>query len=216
MVVFSAKDALLLGDPAHLRVVHPPLATGTETPRPAPPGPPTALFVAHLARDENDRAAIWLLTEIWPKVLARCPEARLRIVGAGASEQLERLAAEQASVTLAGFVDDLGPEYAAAWTCVVPLRQGAGVKFKTLEALLHDVPVVTTSVGAEGIVGPDLFAGVADDARAVADRVTDTLLRPEAHRARSEAAQAWVRDNYGPEAFTAAIRATYGRTPMSR
>jgi glycosyltransferase involved in cell wall biosynthesis len=197
-------------------VVHPPLATGTEFPRAAPAGPPTALFVAHLARDENDRAASWLLTEIWPTVLARCPRARLRIVGAGASEQLERLVAECPSATLAGFVDDLEPEYAAAWACVVPLRHGAGVKFKTLEALLHDVPVVTTSVGAEGIDGPDLFAGLAEDASTLADRLADTLLRPEAHRDRSEGAQAWVRDNYGPDRFAAAIRSSYGRTPMSR
>lgn len=216
VTVFSRKDALLLGDPAHARVVHPPLATGTEAPRPTPPGPPRALFVAHLARDENDKATVWLLTEIWPKVLTRCPEARLRIVGAGASEQVERLAAERPSVTLAGFVDDLEPEYAAAWACVVPLRQGAGVKFKTLEALLHDVPVVTTSVGAEGIEGTDLFAGLAEDASTLADRVSDVLLRPKAHQARSEAAQAWVRDNYGPDRFAAAIRASYGRTPMSR
>ena len=68
-------------------------------------------------------------------------------------------------MTLAGYVADLEPEYAAAWAVVVPLLQGAGVKFKTIEALLHGVPTVTTSVGAEGVGGADLFAGLTDDAR---------------------------------------------------
>ena len=51
------------------------------------------------------------------------------------------------SVRLAGFVDDLGAEYAAATACLIPVLQGAGVKFKTIEALLHGVPTVTTTVG---------------------------------------------------------------------
>ena len=92
---------------------------------------------------------------------------------------------------------------------VVPLRQGAGVKFKTVEALLHDVPTVTTTVGAEGITGPDLFAGLADDAATLADSVVRVLEHPEEHQRRSAAAQAWARETYGRAAFVAATRTAY-------
>jgi glycosyltransferase involved in cell wall biosynthesis len=113
-------------------------------------------------------------------------------------------------VTLAGYVDDLAAEYTGAWAVVVPLRQGAGVKFKTVEALLHDVPTVTTTVGAEGITGPDLFAGLQDDPRAIADALVRVLADPSAFRERSAAAQRWARECYGRETFALAVRSSYG------
>ena len=82
MWVFSEKDALLLGGAGHIVVVPPPLATGVEQPRAElPPRPPTVLFVANLARAENDAGARWLLTDIWPAVrpaVSGCPVADRR------------------------------------------------------------------------------------------------------------------------------------------
>jgi glycosyltransferase involved in cell wall biosynthesis len=54
-------------------------------------------------------------------------------------------------VRLRGFVEDLAPLYAAADVAVVPVRVGGGTRIKILEAFAHGVPVVTTSLGAEGI-----------------------------------------------------------------
>jgi glycosyltransferase involved in cell wall biosynthesis len=210
VAVFSEKDAVLLGNPAHARVIHPPLATGRETLHEVPAGPPTALFVAYFARDENDEAAQWLIRDVWPAVVAAVPDARLRLVGRGVSEPLQVLCDARADVTVAGFVPDLAPEYAAARVCVVPLRQGAGVKFKTVEALLHGVPVVTTPVGAEGIVGPDLFAGLANDATTFAERMADVLADPAAARGRSRRAQEWASRVYSQAGFADEVAAHYG------
>jgi len=206
---FSDKDAVLLGNPRHVRVVHPPLASGAERPRPEPGRPRTVLFVANLGRDENDAAARWLVDEIWLAVLRRCPDAVLRLVGAGASDALTASVAARPEVTVTGYVDDLAAEYAGAWVAVVPLLQGAGVKFKTVEALLHDVPTVTTPVGAEGIVGPDLFAACTDDLGALADALVDVLDHPDAHRLRTAAAQEWASRVYGRDRFGAAVRTAY-------
>lgn len=207
---FSDKDAVLLGNPRHVRVVHPPLANGSERPGPPPELPGTALFVANFSRAENDQAARWLVTGIWPLVLRRCPDARLRLVGAGVSDALGALVASRPEITVTGYVEDLEAEYAAAWVAVVPLLQGAGVKFKTVEALLHAVPTVTTPVGAEGIDGPELFAACTDDAQALAAGVALAIEHPAQQRGRSAAAQAWARETYGREAFAAAVRSAYG------
>ena len=105
------------------------------------------------------RPRSWTIDHVWPLVHAARPDAVLRFIGGGASDELrDRVAGlpDGSGVVLAGFVDDLDAEYAAAAVALVPVLQGAGVKFKTVEALCHGVPVVTTTVGAEGIEGDDL------------------------------------------------------------
>ncbi len=209
VVVFSSKDAHLLGDPPHVRVVHPPLSTGEETPTPAPAGPPTAVFVAYFARQENQDAVRWLLREVWPRVRAAVPDARLRLVGLGIPVELAHEVARYPDLEAVGFVPDLDAELDRAHVALVPLRQGAGVKFKTLEALLRGVPVVGTSVGIEGIEGPDLFAGVADDVEGFAQAVVDALTEPGRARARAATAQAWASRVYSRASFDDVVADTY-------
>ena len=210
VTVFSEKDGGLLGEPANVRVIHPPLASGLERFPEAQAGPPTALFVAWFAREENDEAAQWLIGDVWPAVVDAVPDARLRLVGRGVSERLQALCDARADVTVAGFVPDLEPEYAAARVCVVPLRQGAGVKFKTVEALLHGVPVVTTSVGAEGIGGLDLFAGLTCDAATFGELMAGVLADPTLARQRSRRVQEWAAREYSAIGFEEQVLAHYG------
>ncbi len=210
VAVFSRKDVTLLGNPPHARVILPPLATGAEPPAATPTGPPTVVFVAHFARSVNEDAAQWLLREVWPTVRDTVPGARLRLVGRDVSDGLAAELAEHGDVTATGFVADLGAEYAAAHVAVIPLRQGAGVKFKTIEALLHGVPVVTTAVGAEGIDGPGLFAAVDDTAAGFARAVVDALTDPAPALARAAAAQTWTIREYSRETFADTLAQNYG------
>jgi glycosyltransferase involved in cell wall biosynthesis len=176
VLVFSAKDAELLGSPSHT-VVNPPLATGAEAPH-RPAARPTVVVVSYLARDENDKAAHWAIEHVWPRVRSRRPDAVLCLVGGGAREDLRRRVdalPSDSGVELAGFVPDLAATYAEAAVSLVPVLQGAGVKFKTVEALCHGVPVVTTTVGAEGIAGEDLYAGLTDDPEGLAGAIVDVL-----------------------------------------
>jgi glycosyltransferase involved in cell wall biosynthesis len=113
-------------------------------------------------------------------------------------------------VVATGFVEDVDREYDASSLVVVPLRQGAGVKFKTVEALLHGVPVVSTSVGAEGIGGPDLFAGLTDDPGALAAAVVAALRDPAPPRERARAAQEWAAREYSLAAFEENVTRHYG------
>lgn len=212
VLVFSAKDAELLGAPPHT-VVHPPLSDGTEPPHAEAPRP-VVVVVSYLARDENDKAARWTLEHVWPRVREQRPEAELRLVGGGATEALRTQVAALptgSGVALTGFVDDLDAEYAAAAVALVPVLQGAGVKFKTVEALCHGVPVVTTTVGAEGIDGDDLYAGLADDPAVLAAALVDVLADPAAAQERADRVQPWAQRRYGRPRFEETIRATWVR-----
>ncbi len=210
VLVFSHKDADLLGNPPHT-VVYPPLSAGLEPPH-LPASAPVVVVVSYLARDENDKAARWAVDHVWPLVHAARPDAVLRFIGGGASIELRDHFAglpDGSGVVMAGFVDDLDAEYAAAAVALVPVLRGAGVKFKTVEALCHGVPVVTTSVGAEGIEGDDLFAGLTDNPADLAEALVGVLADTAAAQPRSDRVQAWAQEAYGRERFDTTIRGTW-------
>ncbi|WP_026926311.1 glycosyltransferase [Granulicoccus phenolivorans] len=207
-ITLSEKDrALLPGGRARTAVITPPIpAPESEQPRSARP---TVLFVGNLGRDDNIDAVEWLVAEIWPLVRERFPDAELHLVGARAPERVRAVAEAAAGVVLDGFVDDLGAAYARAWAVVVPLRLGAGIKFKTIEALLGGVPLVTTPVGLEGIDAADLVEAVSTVPRELADALTRVLADPAAARDRARAAQARAGQQFGPGAFESSLQAAY-------
>lgn len=208
VVVFSDKDAELL--PGACRVIKPPLALPRSVERRGDPATPTVLMVGVMGRPENDEGARWLVDHVWPAVVERVPHALLRIVGSGASRELAASVAKQMNVTLAGFVDDLEPEYSSAAAVVVPLHHGAGVKFKTIEALVRAVPVVTTAVGAEGIGDSSRYAGFSDDPRSFADALVRVLRDPAAADEAAVETSAWAVAEFGPEQFRSGTEASYG------
>lgn len=110
----------------------------------------------------NVDALQWFVAAVLPRLVAARPEIRLRVTGANPPEAVRALAGP--AVELLGFVPDLHAVYDAARVAIVPMRVGAGVKVKCLEALQHGIPVVSTSVGAEGLCLSDVRAvTVADD-----------------------------------------------------
>jgi glycosyltransferase involved in cell wall biosynthesis len=123
-----------------------------------------------------------------PKVIQRVPDAHLIVVGSKAPEDV--LALDGGAITVKGYVSDeeLDALYARAGAAVAPLRYGAGVKGKVIEAMARGVPLVTTPTGAQGIAGaPDaLFLAV--DADDFADCVVRALT--DRHEARVRAEQA--------------------------
>ena len=120
---------------------------------PAPETPETHLFVGSFGHRPNRSAAELLVTRIWPRVLQARPGAELVLAGRGSRAFLSALpaAAVGPRVRALGFVDDLADLYRRARVVAAPLSEGGGIKIKILEAMARGVPVVTTSVGAEGI-----------------------------------------------------------------
>ena len=136
--------------------------------------PPVVVFQGTLRYSPNADAARFLVEDVGPRLRALVPDARIRLVGV-APPALARLAHPPA-VTLTGQVPDITAELARADVVVIPLRYGSGTRVKILEAFAHRIPVVSTSLGAEGL---DVVAGkqllVADDAEGIAQACASVL-----------------------------------------
>lgn len=148
---------------------------------PAPRERAGLLFVAGFDRPPNVDAACWLVREVLPLVRAAVPGGvKLWLVGSSPADEVRRLAGDDVEVT--GFVTDerLRAFYAAARVAVVPLRMGAGMKGKVIEALHYGVPLVTTPVGAQGLDGLEAILPVSDDPVSLARGIARLLQDDEA------------------------------------
>ena len=159
----------------------------------------TILFVGGFAHPPNEEAAVWFVHEVLPRIRARVPDARLAIVGSHPTRRVRGLANDAVSVAANVSDAELRQYYAEARVAVVPLRCGAGVKLKVVEALREGLPLVTTPVGAQGLPGLDAVASVCEGEAAIADAVC-ALLRDDALWVWRSAAQV----TYAAERFSAA------------
>jgi hypothetical protein len=155
-----------------------PIIVDEKIPQSRTPCPGEVMFVGALWHAPNLDGVTWFCSDVWPLVRAARPDAELRLIGSNPWSLPIDIQPFTASpgVTAVGFVPDLGAAYARAAVAVAPLRFGAGMKAKVCAAMAAGVPVVTTTVGAEGIQalpGQDLLVG--DDAEAFANAVAALL-----------------------------------------
>jgi glycosyltransferase involved in cell wall biosynthesis len=168
-------------------------------------------FVGALQRRENDDAARWLLSAIWPSVLNRCPTARLYIIGSTPSSELREAAAAFAdSVEVTGYVEDIGKYYNLFNTVIIPLRYGAGVKFKTISAVLAGKNIVATPVAVEGVLADEHFFCVSDDPDKLAFAMVQLVTDPASGHLISEQARLEAGSRYSLDSYVRAVEVIYG------
>ncbi len=120
--------------------------------RPAKPETNWSLvFTGSLDWRPNVDGLIYFLDHIFPLIVARYPQATLTIVGRNPMPVLQHKVAGMQGVNLVGTVEDVRPYMESAAVYVVPLRVGGGSRLKILEALAMEMPVVSTTIGAEGL-----------------------------------------------------------------
>ena len=185
---------------------------------PNPPANPDAnlaerkgiVFVAGFAHPPNADAAGWLVREVLPRIRARHPEVHLDLVGSNPSDRVMALRGDGVAVT--GFVSDeeLTARYANARVVTAPLRFGAGVKGKVVEAMWHGVPCVTSEAGVQGLAQAREWLGVADDPEGFAALVCKYLEDDAAWRECSRHGQDFVRRQYTEAAQWNALAAELG------
>jgi hypothetical protein len=140
---------------------------------------PLAVFVAGWmagAGSPNADGIRWFCREVLPRIRQQTPLFRVIVTGGSPPPNVEELAS--ASVSLAGYVADLSGLYERARVAISPLRFGAGVKIKSIEAIQHGVPVVATTVGAEGfhVDNPGALV-IEDDPQRFADAIVEIISR---------------------------------------
>jgi len=169
--------------------------TSTVSATPARDGRGAIVFLGNMGYGPNIEAAQRLAT-LLPRVRARWPMASLSIVGRSPSPEIQSLAASP-GVTVTGTVPSIWPYLRQADACCFPMVSGAGLQNKVLEAMWSGVPVVTSSVGNNGVQGVHLeHLMVADDDDATVDALVYLLGRPEEARRLGEAGRAFVRENF--------------------
>lgn len=159
----------------------------------------TLLFVGGFRHDPNVDGIKWFVSEVLPLVLARRPGVKLNVVGSNVPAEVQRLASS--NVHLLGFVSDAELEaiYRHAAVAIAPLRYGAGVKGKVIEAMARAVPVATTSIGAQGIELADNSLFVGDSASALSDAVLLALENRELAQRKANAALDFIERKYSEE-----------------
>jgi glycosyltransferase involved in cell wall biosynthesis len=109
------------------------------------------LFPAMFAYPPNVRAALYLIEEVFPRLVTKVPDCRLLLVGSMPTLSMMQAAQKDSRILVTGTVPDIRPYFAGASIMVAPLFEGAGTRFKILEAFAATTPVVTTAQGAEGL-----------------------------------------------------------------
>jgi polysaccharide biosynthesis protein PslH len=132
-------------------------------------------MVANYAYQPNVDAAVYLLTQIYPRVLASEPECELELVGAEPPRELTELAGRVGKARVTGRVPAIHPHLESASVVVCPLRIGGGVKVKMLEAIARGCAIVTTSIGAQGLPTPQDGVRIEDTPEGFADAVCELL-----------------------------------------
>jgi glycosyltransferase involved in cell wall biosynthesis len=143
----------------------------------------------------NIDAALYFARTTWPLIHSRRPELRLVIVGAQPPEQVRALVSD--SVIVTGTVDDVRPYYHKALVSVVPLRVGGGTRLKVLEAMAAGTPVVSSTLGAEGLAvthGKDIL--IVDSPEAMSDAVVNMQAASEEYQQQIAHARQLVKEQY--------------------
>lgn len=167
--------------------------------------PPTVVFTGSMDWIANIDGVHFFLKEVWPMVLAKCPEAQLVVVGRNPPASLQAQARTVKNVTFTGFVDDVRPYVHAAHAFIIPLLVGGGTRIKAFEAMAMGCPVVSTTIGIEGLdATPERDYLRRDDAASLAMAILSLLDDDALRNGISRHARQLVEERFG---FRVAARA---------
>ncbi|WP_042244012.1 glycosyltransferase [Jejuia pallidilutea] len=107
--------------------------------------------IGNFLHEPNYNAVLYLKETIWPLIRKQLPKAELHVYGAYVSEKVNQLHNVKQGFLIKGFADDVNEVMQNAKVCLAPIRFGAGLKGKLVDAMQNGTPVVTTSIGAEGM-----------------------------------------------------------------
>ncbi len=173
--------------------------------------PKQILFLGALDWRPNLDAVGLLLDSIFPMVAKQEPSARLHLVGRHPPSSLVERIQTMPNVELHADVPDVRPFLGGSGVMAVPLRIGGGSRLKILEALACGLPVVSTKVGAEGLLLTPGVHYVQAEENEMADALVQTLRAPEASQRLADAGRARVLETYDWEVLAHKLEASWAR-----
>jgi len=143
----------------------------------------------------NEQGVMWFLKKVWPLVLSIEPNVKFHLAGKGLSKRDPRFF--QTGIVNHGEVDDAEVFMQKYGIMMVPIQAGSGIRIKSLEAMALGVPVVSTSIGAQGLsVDKGTQMIIADDPADFANGIVQLLLNPAASQAMTQQARAYMEEHH--------------------
>lgn len=172
---------------------------------------PDAKTVFHLGAMDwmpNQEGVHWFLNQVWPKVLTKVPEAKLRLAGKKMPEYLKAYASS--SVEVSDFVEDGKLFMGQGGSMIVPLFSGSGMRVKIVEGMAMGKAILSTSIGAEGIggtVGKEYL--IANDADDFTEKTIQLLQQPNLQKELGTNARAYAAEIFDNKAIGARLMEFY-------
>jgi glycosyltransferase involved in cell wall biosynthesis len=173
--------------------------------------PGRVVFLGPTYMFPNKDAIEFFLGDIWPSVRATNPDASLHLIGKCRPEDKRRYE-EHSGVTCLGYVSDVRPHLLEASCCIAPLRIGGGTRLKILDYWALGRPVVSTTIGAEGLVteeGSNIL--LRDDAVGFGEAVRDVLMHHDLREKLARGARNTAEEHYSWNHIGAQLREEYRR-----
>ena len=166
---------------------------------------PLSIFhIGSMEWQANEQGVMWFLKKVWPRVLSAQPNVKFHLAGKGLSKTDPRFF--QTGIVNHGEVDDAEVFMQSHGIMIVPIQAGSGIRIKSLEAMALGVPVVSTSIGAQGLTvesGTQML--IADDPEGFADGIIQLLLNPAASQEMIQQARVYVEQHHNLKRNTAEL-----------
>jgi glycosyltransferase involved in cell wall biosynthesis len=145
----------------------------------------------------NVDGVLWFVREVLPLIRRKRPETTLAVVGRVPDAKIQQLGAEDQRIEITGTVPDIRPYLWGSLVSIVPLRIGGGTRLKIYEAMAAKIPVISTTIGAEGLTAhPPEDIRIADTPEAFAEQCLALLADPTARHCVAKAAWQMVHDHF--------------------
>lgn len=171
------------------------------------------VFAGRLDQYSNRDGMLHFMDAAWPLILRARPDLAIDIIGANPPEALQRMAADDKRIRVHGFVPDIRPFFASAAAAICPVRNGGGTRLKVLDALALGVPLISTTVGLEGIAAqPDRHVLIADSPEAFGRQINRLFDEPGLAERLSTTGRRLVEEHYSWPALGQALESAYERS----
>ncbi|AUP81703.1 glycosyltransferase [Flavivirga eckloniae] len=165
------------------------------------------ITIGNFLHAPNYNAVLYLKETIWPLIKKQLPKAELHIYGAYASQKVNQLHNKKEGFLIKGFTEDVNEVMQQAKVCLAPIRFGAGLKGKLVDAMLNGTPSITTSMGAEGMYGNLKANGfIEDEPKHFANKAVELYVNDHLWREKQQNGFQIIKKRFNKKAFQEALQ----------